>query len=445
MTWVKATVALCAGLLASAPGQAGENHLVPVEVGVHVEAAAGIPSDRSDFAEVTLVPVWEGDVSASINYRLSARVRFEGSDRLAPGQPDLSGYSYAGRPLAIGDTGVIELRDAYADFALGDVDLRLGKQQIVWGKLYGFKILDAINPQSFRRFILEDFDKSRVGLWSVSARTPLGAVGLPDWRAQLVFAPDATVHELPTSTALFALQAPRFRFGAPPGTGEEEPLAIELQDGALENAVYGGRVSGMVSGLDLAFVIISGLDPEPLPKLQMRETGAELIRTHERRTLYGVSAAGSFGRTVIRFESGYSPDRAVVTRGVDGMPSFRKEGRLATALALDVSGPFDTLMSVQVLEDHVLGDITDAVRPRSDTLVSAFLRRDFADERIGTSLQLLAADDLSDFVLRTRVSYEFDDTSEVSLNADIFSGDQNDIFGQFDDRDFLSVSWSRVF
>ena len=42
------------------------------------------------------------------------------------------------------------LREAYVDTEVGDWDLRLGKQQVVWGTADGIKLLDIVNPTDFR-------------------------------------------------------------------------------------------------------------------------------------------------------------------------------------------------------------------------------------------------------------------------------------------------------
>ena len=42
------------------------------------------------------------------------------------------------------------LRELYLDTKIGGVDLRLGKQQVVWGTADGIKLLDIINPTDFR-------------------------------------------------------------------------------------------------------------------------------------------------------------------------------------------------------------------------------------------------------------------------------------------------------
>ena len=44
------------------------------------------------------------------------------------------------------------LRELYVDTKAGDWDLRIGKQQVVWGTADGIKLLDMINPTDYREF-----------------------------------------------------------------------------------------------------------------------------------------------------------------------------------------------------------------------------------------------------------------------------------------------------
>jgi len=61
------------------------------------------------------------------------------------------------------------LRELYADTRLGGWDLRLGKQQVVWGTADGIKLLDIINPTDFRELNQNAMEDSRIPVWMVNA------------------------------------------------------------------------------------------------------------------------------------------------------------------------------------------------------------------------------------------------------------------------------------
>ena len=57
------------------------------------------------------------------------------------------------------------LRELYVDTQAGDWDVRLGKQQIVWGKADGAKFLDLINPTDYREMAQNVMAESRIPTW----------------------------------------------------------------------------------------------------------------------------------------------------------------------------------------------------------------------------------------------------------------------------------------
>ncbi|MCB1878304.1 MAG: RNA polymerase-associated protein rapA [Chromatiales bacterium] len=74
------------------------------------------------------------------------------------------------------------LRELYVDYPLevGEdrtIDLRLGKQQVVWGTADGIKLLDIINPTDFREFNQNTFEDSRIPVWMINAETAVGDTG----------------------------------------------------------------------------------------------------------------------------------------------------------------------------------------------------------------------------------------------------------------------------
>ena len=70
------------------------------------------------------------------------------------------------RPRLIGNRAEVELREFFLEGVFDRAQWRIGKQQVVWGQADGLKVLDVVNPQSFRAFILEDFEDSRLPLWT---------------------------------------------------------------------------------------------------------------------------------------------------------------------------------------------------------------------------------------------------------------------------------------
>jgi hypothetical protein len=66
------------------------------------------------------------------------------------------------------------LKELYVDTSLLGWDMRLGKQQVVWGTADGIKLLDIINPTDFRELNQNDMEDSRVPIWMINAERNIG-------------------------------------------------------------------------------------------------------------------------------------------------------------------------------------------------------------------------------------------------------------------------------
>jgi hypothetical protein len=83
-----------------------------------------------------------------------------------------------------------ELKEAYLDLELFDsrLWLRIGKQQIVWGKTELFRSTDQWNPQDLALASLPSLEESRIGLWAMRGVYSFYEVGpLQDVRLETAF------------------------------------------------------------------------------------------------------------------------------------------------------------------------------------------------------------------------------------------------------------------
>jgi hypothetical protein len=323
----------------------------------------GTAVGRAMESSVSLQPRLEVVPRPGIEVVMSGTARADDANRLLPGEPDLASYADASRPATWGSRTVAELDDLYLELQRGRQLLRLGKQQIVWGALDGIKVLDTLNPQSFREFILEDFGDSRIGLWSVYADVSLGAT-----RVELALIPDTTTHYVPESGAWFELTAPRFRFGAPADQGDLPVQVVEHSD-VIEHGTAGMRVSRRVGRLDLTAVAVSGIDFEPLGRLAVGPNGPVLERFHERRDVFGISAETAVGPLALRAEAAYLPDRHFNIREGSRLDDEAFD-QWRVAAAADVQGPLGLFINLQYVYDQVRDAPDGLVRPQRDHIVT---------------------------------------------------------------------------
>ena len=132
---------------------------------LETELAIGTAAGDVQKADFVLTPEITLDLTPAMRLTVIGRLRGDIADDSEPGRPGQRNRSAISKRLFAGDHVDAELREAYIDTEIGSTFLRVGKQQVVWGQADGLKVLDVLNPQSFREFVLDDFEDSRIPLW----------------------------------------------------------------------------------------------------------------------------------------------------------------------------------------------------------------------------------------------------------------------------------------
>lgn len=395
--------------------------------------------NESVASQLVLEPYLEWSQNQNMNWVLSGRIRADAQDLLLPGEPAFHSYSSASRPYTSDKYWVFELRDAYLELNLDNSQLKLGKQQIVWGALDGIKVLDVLNPQSFEEFILDDFGSSRIGLWSIYLDTTIAG-----WRTELALIPDTTVHFIPPRDARFALTAPRFQFGNQDPANSIDTVTIGPDD---QEGTVGVRISRYLGGVDLQLVAVSGLDFEPYAQtpgeadlpVQPGDTPF-LVLSNSRREVYGFAAQTSLSQAVLRLEASYIDDRTFNLRTPTTL-RHEKLDQWRAAVGFDINGPLDTFINVQYLYDHVIDAPDTLTRPETEQILTTFIRRTFAYDTLKYELRYYASLEDKDSMLSNRFEYQVNDNMLLRLAIDSFRGTQKGNFGQFGTRDQVSITW----
>lgn len=387
--------------------------------------------------ELEIEPAIELSFSRSVSLVASARLRADAEDQIEPDGRSFDTYSTASRPAGLGDGGSAELRDLYFEFRSENGLTRLGKQQIVWGRLDGIKVLDLLNPQDYREFILDDFGDSRIGLWSAYLDYSIG-----DWRAELALVPDSTGHRIPESGAWFELTAPRFRYGADPSQ-PAPPVATVEPGHSLSDTAAGLRLSRQLGAAEFSAVAYTGVDPEPLGRLIVVNSQSVVERFYERRDAAGFSVDMGLGRAVARVEYVYQPERAFNTRSTDGLGVAELDQHRA-AVGVDIDAAGGIFMNLQYVVDTVSAAPDDLVRPAEDRIGTLFLRRGFAYDTLTVEARWYHSFTDDDDLAALSVEYAFSDSTTITLAAQQFSGSDVGLFGQFADRDRILLSLRHV-
>jgi hypothetical protein len=131
----------------------------------------------------------EGTLKVFVNGSLGEDSSFHSELQLVGDTEGIDGYEYHRNY-----TQYDYLRELYVDTTLAGWDIRIGKQQVVWGKADGVKFLDIINPTDFREWAQNTMEDSRIPLWMMTVEKDLGSNN----SLQFVWVPDiGRINQIP--------------------------------------------------------------------------------------------------------------------------------------------------------------------------------------------------------------------------------------------------------
>ncbi len=430
-------VAAGAALLASSG--VGAQDSPETSLALETRWAMDLHGGRSSKLELLATPELDAPLGSDARFVAIARLRADAFDRLSPGDGRREDYVAWSRPARPGHVVEVELRELYIDFRIGRTDVRAGKQQIVWGKADGLKVLDVVDPQDFREFILDDFEDSRIPLWSLNVERRLGPLSV-----QLLWITDPTVHEIPRPEARFAFTSPLVVPPPPPAfvpvvTSTSHPRRF------LRDSDAGLRVSGSRGGWDWTLNYLYRYEDAPVFSRTLPGSLGEPVVVeigYERSPLVGGSFSKALGDWVLRGEVATALDRRFVSTLLGDRDGVVKTTETSYVLGVDWYGVSSTFISAQLFQSTLAGHHNDELeRDDTESTLTLFVRRQFRHDTWSVEVGGLRSIDHGDGLWRLRVIHAVRDDLKVSFGTDLLYGDRAGLFGEFRkaDRLFLNV------
>lgn len=333
-------------------------------------------------------------------------------------------YHYFDHELDLG------IREAYLDIYLKNLDIRIGKQQIIWGKADGVFISDVISPKDLREFLLPEFDEIRMGITAVKLNYHQGKNTL-----EAVWSPVFTPTQTPQSNSIWA---PKMIFPIAP-TWDYSTSTIAP---SLENGEVFFRYSRMSSAIDFELVAASTYYDDPVLHFKkqidpntMQMSGLIVRPEYHRVGLLGGSFSLPLGALVLRSEGAYTKGRYFQTSDpLHTDAAIEKEfvqymaGIDYTLYGVKLSGQF---IQERIL-DYEIGMINDEV----ENLLTFLAKKDFFREKLWVELFSYVGLNNQDVLIRPKLSYNFADGFDIQFGANLFLGEQGR-FGQYNNNDML--------
>ena len=107
---------------------------------------------------------------------MASRTRARGEVRLEKGATALFVSLNAIYNGILKERTGIELREAYLSYTKGNLDLRVGRQIVIWGVADALRLTDCVSPIDYTEFLAQDYDDIRMPVNGLRAKYTLGAI-----------------------------------------------------------------------------------------------------------------------------------------------------------------------------------------------------------------------------------------------------------------------------
>ena len=313
------------------------------------------------------------------------------------------------------------LREGYLNLSNGALDLRIGRQIIVWGRADQLNPTDNLSPRDNTLFVVES-DDQRQGAYAIKT-----TYNFPDLAVTGIFLP----YFQPNKQPIVA------------GNG------VVFSESIPEGGQFAFKLEQSGRAVDWSLSYFQGFDLNPDISIDtIQPVALALSLQHHKIRVLGADVSTVAGRYGIRAEAAYT-----WTEDPMGNDPFVKNPFFYGVIGADRT--FFEYLNINV--QYFIRQVSEYSDPRaiSDPLTrSVALQQAVASNQLdnvqqGASLRIsnkwlnetLEAEVAAvlnltyrDYYLRPKLSYSFDDHWKGTLGANLFHGDSNTFFGLLQDR-----------
>ena len=317
------------------------------------------------------------------------------------------------------------LGELWADYTSSFWGIRIGRQNVAWGKADGIDITNVVCPSDM---------SSITAMTSDDSKFPVDAVRLSFSGNQ--FTADAFWIPFFTPAVLPAEQV--------------AGLPIEKPALAIWNGEYGLKLSGYFSMFDLSLYGFYGWEDTPFVDYKIDTTNpSEVIPNakYKHMAMIGLDMAIPIGPTVLRSEAAFFPKRnfqkdaqTIITENMTGTAETTKElNQLNALVGLDWM-PSGWTLTAQYFCDYVFGNLDNIERKDAYTHGATLsISKSLLNETMDLSLAGVVNFNAFDSLINPSLSYSLSDQINLETGAYILlpGPDEDGTYGVY--KDYSSI------
>lgn len=327
----------------------------------------------------------------------------------------------------------LRLRELYLDLYFNNFDLRIGKQQVVWGKADGVFITDIVSPLNLTEFLLPDFDEIRTGVIATKFDYYMG-----NNTFEIIWMPIITPTETPSESSIW-YSASDF-----PITPTFDYSKQDI-DASIENSEVFVKYSAMTSKID--FEIMGAYTWDDYPTIHVKKqfdmssgnpvlTDLNITPEHHRLTVGGGSFSTEIKGVILRGEVAYYNGKYYQTEDPLQIDAVIQKDYLHYLAGLDfIIGGIN--LSTQFIQQTIFDYDNNILNEKVETTMTFLARYDLFRETLQLELFSYIGLTYNDALIRPKITYDFDDSFSILFGSNIFIGDSDGRFGQYKDNSMI--------
>ena len=345
----------------------------------------------------------------------------------------------------------VTINEAYGQYFGSLFNLEAGYMKVVWGKADEFHVVDVLNSVNFSDFLVPDYLEMIDPELMFKVNVPVGMSGMLEaayvpvltpysYAESGIWEPMETAVDLPaTLTALVTA------YSGAGATGAAFDSSAQADTETLDYGQAALHYTSTAGGLDYGFTYYAGYNKTPSFNYAFDAVDTvDYWFEYDRMQTFGVEAAYILAGLNLKGEMAYN-----MTEDFDGDKTDVHNNNIKWVGGFDRDIPVSNLnINIQETGTYILnndeiayGDIEyDADDTYTQNILILSVSDSYLHEKLDAEVIVFYHFEDSDYGIYPSLEYSPVDDFTLGLEARFFGGDEDTLFGQYDENDFVEFS-----
>jgi hypothetical protein len=309
-----------------------------------------------------------------------------------------------------------KLHEAYIDYTLEELNIRLGRQIIIKGNSDGFRVTDSISPVDSSEYITRSFDETRMAVDAMNL-----SFNKINYSLNFIFIPVFTPAEFPDK------ESPWFIENGFQGETKEKDVEKKLS-----NSEAGAFVNFYLPGLDFGFSYFRGFSDNPVSKLANIDNETVCLKNYEKEEIFGSFFSKPVKDFVLRGELAYF--RGIHFNSKNDFDNPEKSCLLKWLAGFDWYPGSNITLTCQFYQELLTSKKNKTKKQNHVNIAFFKISKKFFREKLNLGSSAYINTDKTDSYFSLSADYELTSRIKIYGGTDFFSGSDTGIYGKYKDN-----------